>query len=205
MNSISTRKPSFFRSYRVWLVIAVALYLYSHISPDNKAKDILILWCILSFFILISAYMSYLYKKLNASTIDKYDNNGTWSHEFKDSKMFLDTHTRKLILKNGQREKTYSFDQVEKWYYRLESGGEIVAFDLVSILGATGHNQSTKQNNIESSGFFIIINDFEFPTWQIKFYPRKGKFHHQKGINDTEEQLQRWCRIFDNVINGEVK
>lgn len=149
--------------------------------------------------------MSYLYKKLNASTIDKYDNNGTWSHEFKDSKMFLDTYTRKLTLKNGQREKTYSFDQVEKWYYRLESGGEIVAFDLVSILGATGHNQSTKQNNIESSGFFIIINDFEFPTWQIKFYPRKGKFHHQKGINDTEEQLQRWCRIFDNVINGEVK
>ena len=103
MSSISVRKPSFFRSYRVWLVIGMALYLYLQISPDNKAKDILILWCIPSFFILLSAYMSCLYKKLNASIIDKYDNNGTWSHEFKDFKMLLDTHTRKLTLKNGKR------------------------------------------------------------------------------------------------------
>jgi hypothetical protein len=205
MSSMSMRKPSFFRSFRVWIVLGVALYLYMHITADNKAKDVLILWCIPSFFILLSAYMSYLYKKLNASTFDKHDNNGTWSHEFKDSKMLLDTHTRKLTLKNGKREKTYSFDQVVKWYYQLESGGEIVAFDLVSILGATGHNQSTKQNNFENSGFFIRVNDIEFPTWQIKFYPREGKFHHLKGIKDTEEQLQRWCQIFDNVINGEMK
>lgn len=196
------RKPSFLRSIRFWIVVLVIVWILTDSNPKDTA-GFLFMWALPAFFLLLTAYVSYTHKRANASTIDllNVNDNGLWSHEFQDSKMTIDTNRELLTLEAGKRKKAYKFSDVKGWQYHLAVGGEIVAFDLVGMAGAKGHNNLTRLKNFESSGFFIQVRDIECPEWQIKFHPRKGRFHHERGIRDTEMQLKQWCEIFDQTLN----
>ncbi len=87
------------------------------------------------------------------------------------------------------------------WHASKPAEGEIVAFELVGMAGAKGHNNLTRLKNFVNSGLFIEVKDIEIPEWQIKFHPHKGQFHHKRGIRDTEMQLKQLCEIFDQTLN----
>lgn len=82
MSSMSMRKPSYFRSIRVWFTIGVAFLIVLKAKPTD-AMGMLILWCIPAFFLLVTAGISYKHKKDNVSTFDNYNesNDGLWSHD----------------------------------------------------------------------------------------------------------------------------
>ncbi|MHA7594897.1 DUF4755 domain-containing protein [Pantoea sp. XAF26B01_ASV70] len=202
LNSQKVRKPSFFRSIRLWIVVLVIVWILTDSNPRDTA-GFLFMWTLPAFFLLLTAYVSYTHKRANASTIDllNVNNSGIWSHEFQDSKMTIDTNRELLTLEAGKRKKAYKFNEVKGWRYHLANGGEIVALDLVGMAGVKGHNNLTRLKNFENSGFFIQVRDIELPEWQIKFHPRKGRFHHERGIRDTEMQLKQWCEIFDQTLN----
>ena len=202
VNGQKVRKPSFFRSIRFWIVVLVILWILKDSNPKNTA-GFLFMWAFPAFFLLLTAYVSYTHKRANASTIDmlNVNGNGIWSHEFQSSKMTIDTSHELVTLEVGKRKKVYNFSDINGWRYHLAVGGEIVAFDIPGMLGAKGHNNATRLKNFENSGFFIEVKDIDFPEWQIKFHPRKGRFHHDRGIRDTEMPLTQWCEIFDQTLN----
>ncbi|WP_147198903.1 DUF4755 domain-containing protein [Pantoea sp. CCBC3-3-1] len=194
MSSMSMRKPSYFRSIRVWFTIGVAVLIVLKAKPTD-AMGMLILWCIPAFFLLVTAGISYKHKKDNVSTFDNFNegNDGSWSHEFNDSKLLLNEKQQTITLKNGKNEKTYPFSSVIGWRYNLESGGYDGGFGTGAI----------RQQNLNNSGLFIEVKDVMFPEWQIKFYPQKGKFHQDTGYKDMEMQIKRWLRVLSQVINKE--
>lgn len=153
----------------------------------------LILWCIPAFFLLVTAGISYKHKKDNVSTIDYFNenNDGLWSHEFRDLKMLLNEKQQTITLKNGANEKTYPLSSVIGWRYNLDSGGYDGGFGTGAI----------RQQNINNSGIFIEVKDVMFPEWRVKFYPKKGNFHQNTGYKDVEMQIKRWIRALNQVIN----
>lgn len=170
LNGQKVSKPSFFRSIRFWIVVVVIFWILTDSNPKDTA-GFLFMWTLPAFFLLLTAYVSYTHKRANASTVDllNVNGNGLWSHEFQDSKMTIDTNRELLTLEAGKRKKAYKFSDVKGWRYHLANGGEIIALDMVGMLGSKGHNNLTRLKNFENSGFFIQVRDIEFPPeWQIQ-------------------------------------
>ena len=125
LNGQKVRKPSFFRSIRLWIVVLVIVWILTDSNPKDTA-GFLFMWTLPAFFLLLTAYVSYTHKRANASTIDllNVNDNGLWSHEFQDSKMTIDTNRELLTLEAGKRKKAYKFSDVKGWRYHLPMEGK---------------------------------------------------------------------------------
>lgn len=180
------KKPNFFAMKRVIFAITlpVAILLLGGIKPFIQLAFV---WVFISLLLLMFAYKKFQLKKFNAMTIDNFNEkgDGIWSHEYHDDSMKLDTQAGKIYLKEGNKQKSYNFSDVRGCRY-----------EIVSDMG-------TRQSNFQSSGFFITVNDIQYPEWQIKFFPTSGDLNTQEGVRDLEIQLKRWMQIFDQVENQE--
>jgi hypothetical protein len=180
------KQPNFFLMKRVILAIAlpVVILVFGGMKPFTELAFV---WGFISLMLVMFAYKKFQLKKFNAMTVDYFNANGDgiWSHEYHDTTMKLDTKAGKLYLKEENKQKAYNLSDIKECRYE--------------IVPDTG----TRRGNFYSSGFFITVNDVQFPEWQIKFFPARGDLNNQEGVRDMEIQLKRWMQIFDQVIGQE--
>jgi len=102
-------------------------------------------------------------------------------------------HFRLIHLMEENKQKTYPFSAVKEWRYNLSTTRE-----------RSGMNKELdRTHDFRESGFYISVDDVQYPEWRVMFFPQKGDFNSQEGIRDTELQLKRWMHIFAKVLNKE--
>ncbi|WP_455820548.1 DUF4755 domain-containing protein [Pseudomonas cerasi] len=188
----AVKQPNFFMMKRVWIAIALPLVILFSLGIKGLV-ELGFVWFFVSLFLLMFAYKKFRIKKWNASTKDYFNNNndGIWSHEFGPTWMKIDEHKRLIHLKEENKQKSYPFSAVKEWRYNLTT----------NIQRTGTQRELDRKHNFNESGFFITVDDIEFPEWRIMFFPTSGDFNSQEGSRNTEIQLKRWMQVFDNVIN----
>lgn len=93
--------------------------------------------------------------------------------------IIIDTNKRTVFLRSDEREKTFSFSDIQSW--------------KTSIIQDSQLNQGF-QDNVHKGGLFITTNELGNPIWQIKFLPEKG--------NSLEQQYKSWMNILNRTLNG---
>ncbi|MEB7539104.1 DUF4755 domain-containing protein [Pantoea anthophila] len=188
---IEVKQPSFLMMKRVWIAIALPVAIFYFLGIQGLIQLALV-WIFVSIMLLMFAYKNFRIKKWNASTKDVFgESDGMWSHEFGPTAMRLDEKRMLVHLREGNKQKTYPFEAVKKWQYNLSTTRE-----------RTGINKELdRTHDFRESGFYIAVDDVQYPEWRVMFFPQQGDFNSQEGIRDTELQLKRWMHIFDKIIN----
>ncbi|WP_109213814.1 DUF4755 domain-containing protein [Klebsiella variicola] len=188
----AVKQPQFLMMKRVWLAIALpaSILLLGGLKPF---AEFVWVWGFVSLFLLMFAYKKFRIKKWNASTKDYFNNNndGIWSHEFGPTWMKIDEHKGLIHLKEENTQKSYPFSAVKEWRYNLTT----------NIQRTGTQRELDRTHNFHESGFFITVDDIQYPEWRVMFFPTSGDFNSQEGSRNTEIQLKRWMQVFDNVIN----
>ena len=185
------KQPNFLMMKRVWIAIALPIVIFYFLGMKGLVQLALI-WVFASIMLLMFAYKKFRIKKWNASTRDHFgEQDGMWSHEFGSTSMKLDQHRGLIHLREENKQKTYPFSAVKEWRYNLSTTRQRTGLD----------RELDRTHDFKESGFYITVNDVQYPEWRVMFFPQKGDFNSQDGIRDTELQLKRWMHIFNNVIN----
>ena len=116
---------------------------------------------------------------------------GMWSHEFGPTAMKLNVKLGLIHLKEENKQKTYPLSAVKEWRYNLSTTRERAGIN----------KELDRTHDFRESGFYIAVDDVQYPEWRVMLFPQKGDFNSQEGIRDTELQLKRWMHISDNAIN----
>ena len=185
------KQPNFLMMKRVWIAIALPIVIF-YFSGIQGLVQLAIVWIFASIMLLMFAYKKFRIKKWNASTRDVFgESDGMWSHEFGPTAMKLDEKRGLIHLKEENKQKTYPFSAIKEWRYNLSTTRE-----------RTGINKELdRTHDFRESGFYISVDDVQYPEWRVMFFPQKGDFNSQEGIRDTEMQLKRWMEIFNKTIN----
>jgi hypothetical protein len=188
---IEVKQPSFLMMKRVWIAIALPVAIFYFLGIQGLIQLALV-WIFVSIMLLMFAYKKFRIKKWNASTKDVFgESDGMWSHEFGPTAMRLDEKRKLVHLREGNKQKTYPFEAVKEWRYNLSTTRE-----------RTGINKELdRTHDFRESGFYIAVDDVQYPEWRVMFFPQQGDFNSQEGIRDTELQLKRWMHIFDKIVN----
>ncbi|RLM18075.1 hypothetical protein BIY29_18700 [Brenneria alni] len=191
---------NFFKMKRLWIAIALPM-LIIHFGGMRAFWEAGLLWMPVSGILFFTALSSYALKLSNKATVDNFNdgNDGCYSHTLLNSSMKLDSKERLIFLKDGNNEKTYSFDDIKEWKYNISHGNEIEGAGL-SLNAANINNMRMFKNRAET-GFFISMRDIQNPEWQIQFFPKEGSFKSQKGLKDLQKQMNQWMEVFDQVVN----
>ncbi|MDS7719861.1 DUF4755 domain-containing protein [Pantoea ananatis] len=185
------KQPNFLMMKRVWIAIALPIVIF-YFSGIQGLVQLAIVWIFASIMLLMFAYKKFRIKKWNASTRDVFgESDGMWSHEFGSTAMKLDEKRGLIHLKEENKQKTYPFSAIKEWRYNLSTTRERAGIN----------KELDRTHDFRESGFYISVDDVQYPEWRVMFFPQKGDFNSQEGIRDTELQLKRWMNIFDNVIN----
>lgn len=186
------KQPNFLMMKRVWIAIALPIVIF-YFSGVKGLVQLAIVWVFASIMLLMFAYKKFRIKKWNASTKDYYNNNndGIWSHEFGPTWMKIDEHKGLIHLKEENKQKSYPFSAVKEWRYNLTT----------NIQRTGTQRELDRTHNFHESGFFITVDDIQYPEWRVMFFPTSGDFNSQEGSRNTEIQLKRWMQVFDNVFN----
>lgn len=185
------KQPNFLMMKRVWIAIALPIVIF-YFSGIQGLVQLAIVWIFASIMLLMFAYKKFRIKKWNASTRDVFgESDGMWSHEFGSTAMKLDEKRGLIHLKKENKQKTYPFSAIKEWRYNLSTTRERAGIN----------KELDRTHDFRESGFYISVDDVQYPEWRVMFFPQKGDFNSQEGIRDTELQLKRWMNIFDNVIN----
>lgn len=185
------KQPNFLMMKRVWIAIALPIVIFYFLGMRGLVQ-LAIIWVFASIMLLMFAYKKFRIKKWNASTRDVFgESDGMWSHEFGPTAMKLDEKRGLIHLKEENKQKTYPFSAIKEWRYNLSTTRERAGIN----------KELDRTHDFRESGFYIAVDDVQYPEWRVMFFPQKGDFNSQEGIRDTELQLKRWMHIFDNVIN----
>lgn len=185
------KQPNFLMMKRVWIAIALPIVIF-YFSGIQGLVQLAIVWVFASIMLLMFAYKKFRIKKWNASTRDVFgESDGMWSHEFGPTAMKLDEKRGLIHLKEENKQKTYPFSAIKEWRYNLSTTRERAGIN----------KELDRTHDFRESGFYISVDDVQYPEWRVMFFPQKGDFNSQEGIRDTEIQLKRWMRIFDKIIN----
>lgn len=185
------KQPNFLMMKRVWIAIALPLTIF-YFSGIQGLIQLALVWIFVSIMLLMFAYKKFRIKKWNASTKDVFgESDGMWSHEFGPTAMRLDEKRKLIHLREGNKQKTYPFEAVKEWRYNLSTTRERVGIN----------KELDRTHDFSESGFYISVDDVQYPEWRVMFFPQKGDFNSQEGIRDTELQLKRWMHVFDKIIN----
>ncbi|TCZ24545.1 MULTISPECIES: DUF4755 domain-containing protein [Pantoea] len=185
------KQPNFLMMKRVWIAIALPLAIFYFMGMRGLIQLALV-WVFVSIMLLMFAYKKFRIKKWNASTRDVFgESDGMWSHEFGPTAMKLDEKRGLIHLKEENKQKTYPFSAIKEWRYNLSTTRQRTGLD----------RELDRTHDFRESGFYIAVDDVQYPEWRVMFFPQKGDFNSQEGIRDTELQLKRWMHIFDNIVN----
>lgn len=185
------KQPNFLMMKRVWIAIALPIVIF-YFSGLQGLVQLAIVWVFASIMLLMFAYKKFRIKKWNASTRDVFgESDGIWSHEFGPTAMKLDEKKGLLHLKEENKQKTYPFSAVKEWRYSLSTTRQRTGLD----------RELDRTHDFRESGFYISVDDVQYPEWRVMFFPQKGDFNSHEGNRDTELQLKRWMHIFDKIIN----
>lgn len=141
------------------------------------------------------------YKKSKDSNVNYFNenNDGIFSHRCttmsEHYEIVIDTNNETVFLRANEREKTYSFSEIQSWRYSVSQDGKFIGYGMTGTLQAKMANDKQKSEDWKGNGFFIMTTDFNKPEWQIKFLPSKK--------NSVVEQCQSWMNVFSRVFNGE--
>lgn len=195
-------KPTIFVMKRVWVALAIPVVIFCTLGSEAVSQSF-VAWLLAGAFIIFTAIPKYLDKRKNHSTIDylNENNDGYYYHEFDETALLLDLNKNTLKLKEKGKEQTYSFSDIKTWRYDLTSSGKIIGVGITNGIIAKSQNDSNRLKNAKNSGFFISVKDIKNPEWQIKFFPKKGRFSDDVGFRDTELQMKRWMQVFEQVLN----
>lgn len=126
-----------------------------------------------------------------------------YKHQYKRDGIAVDKQNRKLYLKSGTNEKSYSFSDVREWSTNIASGGMSRSRGSANIgdVGAAvgeniGENMRAKKENKRRTGLYINVKDVDNPKWKISF-----KYNGKKSSDELEQQLARWMEILNQSIN----
>ncbi|MEQ9937172.1 DUF4755 domain-containing protein [Pectobacterium polonicum] len=191
---------NFFKMKRLWIALALPMFL-SHFGTTEDLISIGFFWIPICAILFFTALGSYILKLSNQATVDNFndDNDGCYSHTLLNSSMKLDSNKRLIFLKDGNNEKTYSFDDLKEWKYNISHGVEIE--DAGLSITAKNINNVRMAKNRNETGFFISVRDIKNPEWHIRFFPKEGSFKSQIGFNDLRKQMNQWMEVFDQVVN----
>ncbi|MEI2683669.1 DUF4755 domain-containing protein [Erwinia aphidicola] len=186
------KQPNFLMMKRVWIAIALPLAIFYFMGMRGLIQLALV-WVFVSIMLLMFAYKKFRIKKWNASTSDYFNNNndGIWSHQFGPTWMKIDEQKGLIHLKEENKQKSYPFSAVKEWRYNLTTNRQRTGTE----------KELDRTHNFNESGFFITVDDIQYPEWRVMFFPTSGDFNSQEGSRNTEIQLKRWMQVFDNVIN----
>lgn len=195
-------KPTIFVMKRTWIALAIPVAIMLAWGTEAVSQSFMA-WFFACAFIIFTAIPKYLDKRKNHSTIDylNENNDGYYYHEFDKTSLLVDLNKKTIKLKEKNKEKTYPFSDIKTWRYDLTSSGKIIGVGITNGIIAKSQNDSNRLKDAKNSGFFISVKDIQNPEWQIKFFPKEGRFSDDKGFRDTEIQLKRWMQVFDQVLN----
>ncbi|MBK0099237.1 DUF4755 domain-containing protein [Erwinia sp. S63] len=185
------KQPNFLMMKRVWIAIALPIVIFYFLGIQGLVQ-LAIVWVFASIMLLMFAYKKFRIKKWNASTRDVFgESDGIWSHDFGPTAMKLDEKRGLIHLREENKQKTYPFSAVKEWRYNLTTNRQRTGIE----------KEIDRTHNFQDSGFFITVDDIQYPEWRIMFFPTSGDFNSLEGSRNTEIQLKRWMQIFDKVIN----
>ena len=195
-------KPTFFVMKRVWIALSIPIAIMLAWGTEAVSQSFMA-WFFACAFIIFTAIPKYLDKRKNRSTIDylNENNDGYYYHEFDKTSLLIDLNKKTIKLKEKNKEQTYPLSDVKTWRYDLTSSGKVIGVGITNGIIAKSQNDSNRLKNAKNSGFFISVKDIQNPEWQIKFFPKEGRFSDDKGFRDTEIQLKRWMQVFEQVLN----
>ncbi|EOI6389420.1 DUF4755 domain-containing protein [Yersinia enterocolitica] len=195
-------KPTIFVMKRVWIALAIPVAIMLAWGAEAVSQSFMA-WFFACAFIIFTAIPKYLDKRKNHSTIDylNENNDGYYYHEFDKTSLLVDLNKKTIKLKEKNKEQTYPFSDIKTWRYDLTSSGKVIGVGITNGIIAKSQNDSNRLKDAKNSGFFISVKDIQNPEWQIKFFPKEGRFSDDKGFRDTEIQLKRWMQVFEQVLN----
>ncbi len=195
-------KPTIFVMKRTWIALAIPVAIMLAWGTEAVSQSFMA-WFFACAFIIFTAIPKYLDKRKNHSTIDylNENNDGYYYHEFDKTSLLVDLNKKTIKLKEKNKEKTYPFSDIKTWRYDLTSSGKIIGVGITNGIIAKSQNDSNRLKDAKNSGFFISVKDIQNPEWQIKFFPKKGRFSDDVGFRDTELQMKRWMQVFEQVLN----
>lgn len=187
---------------RVWIALAIPVAIMLAWGAEAVSQSFMA-WFFACAFIIFTAIPKYLDKRKNHSTIDylNENNDGYYYHEFDKTSLLVDLNKKTIKLKEKNKEQTYPFSDIKTWRYDLTSSGKVIGVGITNGIIAKSQNDSNRLKDAKNSGFFISVKDIQNPEWQIKFFPKEGRFSDDKGFRDTEIQLKRWMQVFEQVLN----
>ncbi|HHH0785919.1 TPA: DUF4755 domain-containing protein [Yersinia enterocolitica] len=195
-------KPTIFVMKRVWVALAIPVVIFCTLGSEAVSQSF-VAWLLAGAFIIFTAIPKYLDKRKNNATIDYFNDNddGYYYHEFDKTSLLIDLNKKIIKLKEKNKEQTYPLSDVKTWRYDLTSSGKVIGVGITNGIIAKSQNDSNRLKDAKNSGFFISVKDIQNPEWQIKFFPKEGRFSDDKGFRDTEIQLKRWMQVFEQVLN----
>ena len=116
-----------------------------------------------------------------------------YKHSYIRSGIALDTANKRIYLKEGPKEKSYSFSEIKTWRYNIASGGELIGGGMKGVT----HNVGNRRRNMQGSGFFVSVRDIDNPEWQVAFKYKSGI-----RAREMEIELKKWMEIFDQCVNN---
>ncbi len=187
---------------RIWIALAIPVAIMLAWGAEAVSQSFMA-WFFACAFIIFTAIPKYLDKRKNHSTIDylNENNDGYYYHEFDKTSLLVDLNKKTIKLKEKNKEQTYPFSDIKTWRYDLTSSGKVIGVGITNGIIAKSQNDSNRLKDAKNSGFFISVKDIQNPEWQIKFFPKEGRFSDDKGFRDTEIQLKRWMQVFEQVLN----
>jgi len=185
-------KPTIFVMKRTWIALAIPVAIMLAWGTEAVSQSFMA-WFFACAFIIFTAIPKYLDKRKNHSTIDylNENNDGYYYHEFDKTSLLVDLNKKTIKIKEKNKEQTYPFSDIKTWRYDLTSSGKIIGVGITNGIIAKSQNDSNRLKDSKNSGFFISVKDIQNPEWQIKFFPKEGRFSDDVGFRDTELQMKR--------------
>lgn len=195
-------KPTIFVMKRVWIALAIPVVIFCTLGSEAVSQSF-VAWLLAGAFIIFTAIPKYLDKRKNHSTIDYFNenNDGYYYHEFDKTSLLIDLNKKTIKLKEKNKEQTYPLRDIKTWRYDLKNSGKMIGIGITNGIVAKSQNDSNRLKDAKNSGFFISVKDIQNPEWQIKFFPKKGRFSDDVGFRETELQMKRWMQVFEQVLN----
>lgn len=195
-------KPTVFVMKRVWVALAIPVLIFCTLGSEAVSQS-LISWLFAGAFIIFTAIPKYLDKRKNHSTIDYFNekNDGYYYHEFDKTSLLIDLNKNTIKLKEKNKEQTYPLSDIKTWRYDLKNSGKMIGIGITNGIVAKSQNDSNRLKDAKNSGFFISVKDIQSPEWQVRFFPKKGRFSDEAGFRDTELQMKQWMQVFEQVLN----
>lgn len=191
---------------------------------DNLTDEMGIFYLCMSAFMFAIAYFSYSFytkqKGARDSNLNDFNSkgDGIYHHfmQYGDDRyaITVDTNNQTVALISGKSERTFRFDEISSWEYRLD-GETIVSATGVyggGMAGATAATMAGMQaialkgqadkKHLENSGFFIRTTDIAQPLWHIRFWGKSVGYSGNAFWKDVLQQCESWINVFNKTING---